>query len=85
MTTIKITNGLNNHTRKGILLTGILTSGHVDQGDKLIVSENQKIEIIEVKYDKTTFLGTTHIVLTVSSDHEIIWHRLYGKEFGVGN
>jgi hypothetical protein len=85
MTTIKITNGLNNHTGKGILLTGILTSGQVDNGDKLILSENQKIEIIEVEYDKTTFPVTTHIVLTVSRDHEVIWHKLYQKEFKVDN
>jgi hypothetical protein len=85
MATIKITNGFNNHTGKGILLTGILTSGHVDQGDKLVLSENQRIEITEVEYDKTTFPGTTQIVLTVSRDHEIRWHKLYGKEFKVEN
>jgi hypothetical protein len=85
MTTIKITNGLSDHTGKGILLTGTLTTGHVEQGDKLILPENQKIEIMEVEYDKETFPGTTHIVLTVSRDHKVVWHRLYGKEIKVEN
>ena len=83
MNKVKINNGFYNHRQEGLLLTGVLLSGKIEKNDILILSDNYKIPIIEVEFDKFIFPGTTHVRLMVSSDYDIKWQEFYGKEFEI--
>lgn len=83
MNKVKIDNGFYNHGQEGLLLTGVLLSGIVEKNDILILSDNNKIPIIDVEFDKHTFPGIIHIRLMVSRDYDIKWYKLYGKEYEI--
>ncbi|AUC15850.1 hypothetical protein BTO06_12120 [Tenacibaculum sp. SZ-18] len=83
MNKVKIDNGFYNQGQEGLLLTGILLSGKVQKNDILILNDIDRIPIIEVEFDENTFPGTIHVRLMVSRDHDIIWHKLYGKEYKI--
>ncbi len=83
MSIVRITNGFHNHGGVGLLLTGTLEKGDVENGDFLVLDKDSKIPIIDVEFDKETFPGTTHVRLMVSRDHDVIWHKLYQREFEV--
>ena len=85
MSIVRITNGFHSHVGASLLLTGTLEKGEIESGDFLVLDKDTKIPIIDVECDKETFPGTTHVRLMVSPDHDVIWHKLYRREFEIEN
>jgi F420-0:gamma-glutamyl ligase-like protein len=85
MTTVRITNGFGDIEKgvDGIILTGELLSGEVNEGDFLIIDGDTNVLIKKVELDTTTFTGTIHVRLFVTEENKIVWYKLYGNVYEI--
>jgi len=83
MATINVQNGfpeLGQNT-SGVILTGILVSGALNDGDILVIDNETKVSIAKVEIDDNLFPGLRHIRLFVPEENKVVWHKLYGNAY----